>query len=314
MAEISAGSRAAEAVFSDAEAVDVIIVNWNSGAQLRTCIESIARWADRIVRSVIVVDNASTDGSSNHLDIDGVTVTVVEAGGNLGFGRACNLGAADAEAPLLLFLNPDAALKPGALQGAVDFMHRSEHRDVAVVGIKLTDEQGRVQHHTTAPARFTTIFTHDQRATRFDHLNSRRVHHVIGAFYLIRSAVFRSVGGFDERFFMYLEDLDLSDRVNSAGWQVQYLADAEAFHKGGGVSEQVKARRLFYAMRSRLQYSFKHFSFIEAAMVGLTTLTVEPLLRLARATRRRSMNDARETLMAFGQLYRALPGIWRSRR
>ena len=77
--------------------------------------------------------------------------------------------------------------------------------------------------------------------TEWDHAASRRVDHVIGAFYLIRREVFEKLGGFDGRFFLYLEDLDLSCRVCGHGRHIMYLADARAYHKGGGVSEQAKA-------------------------------------------------------------------------
>lgn len=294
--------------------VDIVIVNWNSGTQLQACVRSIARWHAGAVRTVIVVDNASTDRSFVDLDPCGLALVMIDAGGNLGFGRACNLGAGRATAPLLLFLNPDAELRPDALGRAVRFIDGSAAARVGVVGIKLTDDEDRVQHHTTVRPRPTTIFTHEQRASRFDHLDSRPVHHVIGAFYLIRLSLFQELGGFDERFFMYLEDLDLSDRVHAAGWAVYYLAEAEAFHRGGGTSRQVKARRLFYSTRSRLQYSRKHFS--TGAFLGIlaATLVLEPVLRIGRAAMRRSLPEVRETLNALARVYASVPALLRERR
>lgn len=288
--------------------VDIVVVNWNAGEQLRTCLQSVAECGGGLVRSVVVVDNGSTDGSFN-VTVPGLPLTIIKAGANLGFGRACNLGAAQAEAPLLLFLNPDAALLPGSLERAVAFLKSPAGRDIGVLGIQLIDEQGHVQHHTTNRAVPRTMFTHDQRAVGFDHMQNRLVDHVIGAFYLIRTQIFRTLGGFDQRFFVYLEDVDLSARVQDAGWQICYLADAKAFHKGGGTSDQVKAKRLFYSMRSRILYSFKHFSVHQAIAVTGVTLLLEPVLRLGRAAMRRSGREAQETLGAFGYLYRDLPGI-----
>lgn len=290
--------------------VDVVIVNWNAGNQLRDCLSSIAQHGDNLVRSVLVVDNGSTDGSAD-VEFAELPLTVIKAGSNLGFGRASNLGASTATAPLLLFFNPDAALFPDSLSEAVAFLNGPSGRNIGVLGIQLVDEHGRVQHHTTNRAVARTMFTLKQRAVRFDHLSSRPVDHVIGAFYLIRTDLFRELGGFDERFFVYLEDMDLSTRVQDAGWQIYYYAAARAFHKGGGTSEQVKARRLFYAMRSRIVYSFKHFSRGDAAMVTGVTLVAEPFLRLGRAALRRSFREMGETLTAFGLLYRDLPAIAR---
>ncbi|HEU0045930.1 glycosyltransferase family 2 protein [Sphingomonas sp.] len=295
------------------QAVDVVIVNWNAGDQLATCLQSLARFGDGLIRSVVVVDNGSTDGSAD-FEVPGLSLRIIRAGENLGFGRACNLGAADAAAPLLLFLNPDAAVLPDALSRAVAFMATPEADDIGVLGIQLIDEDGDVHHHSTDRASPRTMFTHAQRAVRFDHLHSREVDHVIGAFYLIRTELFRSLGGFDERFFVYLEDVDLSARVQDAGWRVHYLAEARAFHRGGGTSDQVKAKRLFYALRSRVLYGFKHFSFASAVAVTAATLLAEPGLRLGRAVMRRSMREVHETLGAYGRLYRDLPAILRAAR
>ncbi len=296
---------------ADYSVIDIVVVNWNAGEQLKVCLQSIAEHGDGLVRSVVVVDNGSTDGSAD-VDIPGLPLTVINAGANLGFGRACNLGASRAQSPLLLFLNPDAALLPDSLRPAVSFMQGAAGRDAGVVGIQLIDEHGQVQNHTTNRAAPRTMFTHEQRAVRFDHLRSRPVDHVIGAFYLIRRDIFRQLGGFDERFFVYLEDVDLSARVQDLGWQIHYLADAKAFHKGGGTSDQVKAKRLFYSMRSRILYSFKHFPKGSALAVTGVTLLAEPFLRLARAVVRRSGSEARETIGAFGYLYGDLPAIARS--
>ncbi|MEA3015739.1 MAG: hypothetical protein QOI38_461, partial [Sphingomonadales bacterium] len=127
-------------------------------------------------------------------------------------------------------------------------------------------------------------------------------------------SVFEAVGGFDERFFVYLEDMDLSCRVAKAGWKIWYLAEAVAFHKGGGTSEQVKAARQFYSTRSRLLYAAKHLSPAKSAFVFAATMTLEPAARLARALLRRSVPEIRETLAAYRMLAADLPGIVRTMR
>ena len=243
-------------------AVDIIIVNWNSGPWLRNCLESIARF-DEGVNQVIVVDNGSVDGSAE-AEAPALRHRLVRTGANLGFGKACNLGAKSATAPYLLFLNPDAALLEGALPKAVALMDSEAGARTGICGVQLVGDDGATQHHTANFPTPGTIFTHEQRQTRFDHVHSRKVDHVIGAFYLIRRSLFEMLGGFDERFFVYLEDVDLSRRAHVAGWESYYLAEAKAFHKGGGTSEQVKAQRLFYALRSRILYAFKHFSRVQA--------------------------------------------------
>ena len=108
-------------------------------------------------------------------------------------------------------------------------------------------------------------------------------------------------------FFVYLEDLDLSLRVHQAGYKSVFLAEAQAFHAGGGTSHQVKARRLFYFLRSRLLYAFKHTSWIGAVGVLLVTLFVEPFSRSVLALLRRSWPNLKETWAAYGLLWLWLP-------
>lgn len=303
--------------------VHIVIVNWNSGDWLRRCLDSVAAYGAGLVDRVVVVDNGSSDGSAA-LDPAAGPVEVVETGENLGFARASNLGAGGATAPLLLFLNPDAALGADTLARAVAFMESPEAAQVAICGIRLADEQGHTQRHC---ARFPIPRTFIGAATglgrlfpklfppllmeAFDHLESRRVDHVIGAFYLMRRELFERLGGFDERFFVYLEDLDLSLRAQQAGGQVHYLAEAVAFHKGGGTSEQVKARRLFYSLQSRILYAFKHFSRPKAWGVLAATLLIEPFIRLLRAVFRLSPREFIDTIKGYAFLVRALPRIAR---
>jgi GT2 family glycosyltransferase len=289
--------------------VQIVIVNWNAGALLGQCLESVAAHGGALVDRVVVVDNGSTDGSADLPARPGLEV--IKAGDNLGFAKACNLGARGASADYLLFLNPDAAIGPETLARAVGFMESEAARKVAVCGIRLIDEHGEVQRQVTDFPRPRTIFTLKRMLADFDHLHSRPVDHVAGAFYLMRRRVFEQLGGFDESFFLYLEDGDLSVRTHGLGWSVYYLAEASAFHKGGGTSDQIKARRLFYAMRSRLVYSFKHFRRHEAWMVTGVTLFAEPLARLARALGRRSRRELGETVRAYGLLYRDLRNIRR---
>jgi GT2 family glycosyltransferase len=141
----------------------------------------------------------------------------------------------------------------------------------------------------------------------WDHKQTRPVDHVIGAFFLVRRELFEALEGFDERFFVYLEDLDFSYRAYQSGWRSVYLGDVQAFHAGGGTSNQIKARRLFYSLRSRLLYSFKHFSWIGASAVLIATLLVEPLSRSVLALLRRSWPGLKETWAAYGMLWQWLP-------
>jgi GT2 family glycosyltransferase len=309
-------------------ALDIVIVNWNTGDQLRACLESIAGAqsdACRIQR-VVVVDNASSDGSADGLEAIPLPLVLLRNAANRGFAAACNQGAAGSRADYLLFLNPDTRITAESLARPVAIMERPASAQVGGCSIQLVDEQGVVSRTCTrrpTPAHFAvkmlgldTLFPRrfsSHFMQEWDHGESREVEHVIGAFYLIRRPLFEALAGFDERFFVYLEDLDLSVRVHQAGSRIRYLADARAFHRGGGASEQVKARRLSYALRSRNLYGFKHFGLAAALLLTAGTLLLEPFARIALAVAKRSPSAVKETLGGYAALWAQWPP-WRVAR
>lgn len=309
--------------------VDIVIVNWNAGVQMERCIQSIAA-SERdgfTLGRVVVVDNASTDGSADDLIHAELPLTVIRNPENRGFAAACNQGAAGSDAEYLLFLNPDARVFPDSISLALAAMERPEHARTGILGIQLVDDAGRVSRSCARfptvgrfaayslgldrrlPQRFPSHFMVD-----WDHGESREVDHVIGAFFLVRHSLFETLHGFDEGFFVYLEDLDFSFRARRAGFRSFYLAEARAYHKGGGTSEQAKAARLFYSIRSRIQYGYKHFAWWPATMLAAVALFAEPAIRLANGAARRSGSQVLETLKGYGLLWRSLPELVRSRR
>jgi hypothetical protein len=300
--------------------LDVICVNWNSGRQLAACLASMAR-ASRTgftLERVVVVDNASHDHSATGLEFPTLPLEVIANRTNRGFAAACNQGARGSRSDYLLFLNPDTVLESGSLALPLAFLESAEGADVGVCGIQLADEQGVVARSCTRfptagslvaasagldrllPRWFTGSFMHE-----WHHLDSRDVDHVIGAFYLVRRSLFERLHGFDERYFVYFEDLDFSLRASVAGWRRHYLATARAFHRGGGISDQVKAERLQYLLRSRLRYVRRHFSRPGAWAVTLATLIVEPAVRVIAALGRGALSQVRDTVRAYGLLARA---------
>lgn len=308
--------------------IDIVVVNWNSGHQINCLLRSVDAHGAGVVDRVIIVDNASVDDSLvgvEGIGIDCCEIEVVRNEANLGFGVACNQGANRGCGKYILFLNPDAELFSDSLPKAVEFMERAENEGVGVCGVQLIDEDRRI---TRSCARFPTpwMFTlmalgldrlsvfsrFRHHMTDWDHKSTGDVDHVIGAFYLIRRELFESVGGFDDRFFVYLEDLDLSLRVRQSGRKIVYLADAQAFHAGGGTSRQIKAKRLFYSLRSRLLYGFKHFSPLGAWWVAGMTIVVEPFSRLAFSLVRGSISDVRNTIEGYLMFLRTLPSTLRS--
>ena len=300
--------------------ISVIIVNWNAGQQLTSCVRSVVNLSKGLVQKVVVVDNGSTDDSLVHISTI-KNVEIIKAEENLGFGRACNLGASRCSSEYIVLLNPDAEVYESTFDDLRGYLSSGMPQSVGIVGIQLVDETGHIARSCTrvpGPGAFVAGTLGVDRIfpklghfmSDWPHDESRTVDHVIGAFYLVRRDVFNSLGGFDERFFLYLEDLDLSLRAKKAGWDTVFLANIKAFHAGGGTSRQIKARRLFYATRSKLQYAFKHFSLSGALMVLLATLLLELPVRTVHAVARGSGSALRETWSAWGMLFRWLPQWW----
>jgi GT2 family glycosyltransferase len=306
--------------------LDIVLVNWNAGSLLRNCVHSIeaASQENFSIGQVVIVDNGSIDGSAEGLISSTLPVKLIRNTDNKGFAAACNLGARGSNANYLLFLNPDTRLFQNSLSAPLAFMQSPENARVGIVGIQLLDEQHLVSRSC---ARFPTTGMFVLQALGLSrlpwlrHLNmhmsdwthdtTRAVDHVIGAFYLIRRSLFDSLGGFDERFFVYLEDLDLSLRAHQAGWTNIYLADIQAFHLGGGTSRQIKARRLFYSLRSRILYGFKHFKPWQGWMLLGVTLMVEPISRSILALARGDFQGVGNTIKAYKSLYKNTPRILR---
>ena len=298
---------------------DIVVVNWNSGDQLYQCIDSIRRYGLNRVGKCIVVDNGSFDGSTSFLE-GAPDIDLVLAGENLGFGRACNLGSLRGDSPFVLFLNPDASLMPGSLGEPLAFFEKAQNISFGIVGISLIGVGGEVQRTCARfPSAVSLVLSSfglnrlvSQLGTHmheWDHSSNREVPHVIGAFYMIRRDLFERLCGFDERFFVYLEDLDLSLRARKIGFRSFYLRDACAFHKGGGVSEQVKAHRLFYSLRSRIQYAFKHFSWTSAVLVSFTALAVEPFTRLFFLILKGRLGEIDDLLSGYRMLWCWFVGV-----
>jgi len=292
--------------------VDIVIVNWNGGSFIRDCINSINYNNDQVVERIIVVDNNSNDGSECGVE-DLPNVHLIRLEDNYGFSRACNIGATKSDSEYILFLNPDTIVYPGTLKRVFLFMDAKENSNIAICGVQQRNRDGNISRHSSRCPSLSSFFYVTMGLSaifpelghvmkEWSHVDSRKVDHVIGSFYFIRRNVFNELKGFDERFFMYLEDLDLSCRVKKIGWESMYLSDVSIKHFCGGSSQRVKSHRLFYSLRSRLLYVEKHFGKIGFYTILVGVFTVELLLRLIKASPSFSLTPFREILMGYVRL------------
>lgn len=310
-----------------APSLAIVTVNWNSGGLLRACVGSLGQALSGSFRleRMTVVDNASRDDSADGLDAAagaGVPLAVLRNAENRGFAAACNQGAAGSAADYLLFLNPDTRLSAASLAPALAFLEEPVNARVGALGVRLVDEAGRTQRacaRAPTPLRLVAQGLGLDRAfprlfpphfmTEWDHADTRDVDQAMGAFLMIRRRLFEELGGFDERFFVYFDDVDLCLRVRRADWRIVHFAGAEAYHRGCGTTDQVRDVRLFYALRSRLLFAAKHFGPLSVAAVAAATLLLEPLARLALAALRRAPGEAAEVLRGTRLLWADLPRL-----
>ena len=289
--------------------VDIVIVNWNAGSYLQDCVKSIAANKNENIGNVVIVDNGSTDNSLSLLPNDKTYINLIREKINHGFGKACNIGASYTDSKYILFLNPDTKINESSINVAIDFMEKESSSDVGICGVQLKDDHGITASCSRFPS-LLSIFSSSIGLSKlffklgapmkdFSHKSTIEVDQVMGAFFLIRAKLFNQCDGFDERFFVYYEEVDLSKRIKDLGFKSIFLADCNAYHVGGGVSQQVKAKRLFYSLRSRILYSNKHFNFLSYLSIYFLSLLVEPISRILFSLLRIDFKAISETISAY---------------
>jgi GT2 family glycosyltransferase len=288
--------------------VDVIVVCWNDKEKITTALDSVFALsevrADPSFVRVVVSDNGSADGSREFIrERYGERVTIVENGANLGFAAACNRAFAVTGSRYIYLLNPDAALHDGALAGIVAFL--DAHPRCGIAGSRIYNLDGSPQEScgefdTWAGAflrssawgewPFLRRFANGARLRGWNYESERRVDLVIGAALAIRRRMLDEIGPFDERFFLYHEEVDFAKRAARAGWETWYVPSSAAVHEGMGSARGryiVEERK----QRSRRAYWLKHhgrlwYASLVAALVGRYFLYVGVLGLLFVALRK----------------------------
>jgi N-acetylglucosaminyl-diphospho-decaprenol L-rhamnosyltransferase len=248
----------------------VAIVNYNTREQLKDCLDSVLKTA---AREIVVVDNASTDGSADMVRQAYPQVLLEERAVNSGFGAGANRAIDLCRAAYVLLLNSDTVLPADTVEPLCRYMDR--HPKVAIVGPRLRYPDGRLQtscFHFPSPwfallqavslgklvgripglkERYLPYSRHDR---------PRRVPWVLGAAMLIRKNAFEAVGGFDEAYFMYSEEVDLSYRLQQAGWQVHYAPVVEIVHVHGASTSKIAGKMEANRYLSTRRFYEKHYS------------------------------------------------------
>ncbi|MFA6290968.1 MAG: glycosyltransferase family 2 protein [Victivallales bacterium] len=273
--------------------VSVIIVNYNAKELTADCIESIFRQTCDISFEVILVDNASSDGSADFFRND-VRITLICSDQNIGFGRANNLGLENAVGDYVFFLNSDTILLNNALKLFFDFMQSDQRsRELGVLGCLLQNGDGMpsmsYNDFPTPASEYAylvgqlkkvlfnkSVHCHPED-TSIDYIN---VNFVSGADMFIPAKVLRHVGAFDPQFFLYYEETDLQKRIADAGYKRAVIRGPQIIHLEGGSDAEQKKFSFFMLMQSTYSlkiYMRKHFH-------GIGYLTFRALMIVLRTT------------------------------
>jgi N-acetylglucosaminyl-diphospho-decaprenol L-rhamnosyltransferase len=271
-----------------APAVSAVVVSYNCADLLRAALASLLGQEVAGGLQVVVVDNASTDGSAAAAREAGAEVVALER--NVGFAAANNVGARRARGELLLFANPDVEAPPGVVAELTEFLDKNPAAVAA--GPKLVGREGRLQRFCArkAPAALNLLFlvsgleesrwagsppAHRYYPGRYYERGPAPAEALAGAFMLVRRSSFEEVGGFDEGYFLYSEDLDLCRRLREAGGEIRYVPVGPVRHYTGGSRRTPSPVVVVESHRSAVRYARRwHGGLVAAAVRAVSKLSL----------------------------------------
>lgn len=279
--------------------LSIVIVNYNSRELIEQCLASLRIATNNIENEIIVVDNNSPDGSKEYLPSKFAEPKFIFNNEDAGFAKACNQGFKVSSGKYVLFLNPDTILSATSLTECLNFFET--HPEAGAVGVRMIDIQKKFLRESKRgvpgpSASFyklfglSAIFPRSKIFSKYyqGHLPENEhnpVDVLSGAFMMVRSEVFEMLNGFDERFFMYGEDIDLSVRIRQAGYVNYYLGTVSVTHlKGGSTSYDLKYIKDFYGamnMYVKKHYATKSYLFRSALYTGIFIRKIFAMIGLA---------------------------------
>ncbi|MBU0597656.1 glycosyltransferase family 2 protein [Patescibacteria group bacterium] len=257
--------------------VSIIIVSWNVKDHLTRCLRSIFKHTDNLNYEVFVVDNNSIDGSAAMVKSLFPAINLIINKKNIGFAAACNQAIKESKGNNILLLNPDTEITDNAIYKTSLYLRKNIK--IGIVGCRILNEDGTIQ---PSVRRFPDLISHicillklhnffpeiksvkKYYMTDFKYNSNTRVEQVMGAFFMIKRELLKSIGLLDKHFYIWYEEVDFCKRAVNKGWQVYYYQDANVIHHKGKSFEQVKpVLKQSIFNRSMLYYFFKHHSIFE---------------------------------------------------
>jgi len=251
--------------------LSILIVNWNTCEYLRRCLRSISEHAPNVPLQVVVVDNASSDGSAEMVRAEFPWVELEASDKNLGYAAGNNVAFAMAKGVCQLTLNADTEFFDDSLQVAVDFM--KVRTGVGVLAGKLLDANRRTVQHSMRSFPTPGVILPEMfglaklfpkkfggyRQMNFDYSREGEAEQPMGSFLLFRKAALNEVGAMDERFPIVFSDVDFLFRLNNAGWQIWYSPHVKLIHHGGRSTKQIPKAMIWESHRSLIRYYWKWY-------------------------------------------------------
>jgi GT2 family glycosyltransferase len=268
--------------------VSFIIVSWNAKKFLIDCIQSIEETTPNINKEIIVVDNASTDGSPNAVQKEFPKVKLILNPDNYGFAKANNIGLKQAVGRYVCLINSDVVILPDCVRNLVEVM--DQKNNVGMVGPRILNADKSIQHSCRVfPSFFSTLSRTLALDTMFprwsifgggfmkwwDHSYERKVDVLSGCFWFVRRVALKQVGGLDEAFFIYAEDLDWCKRFHAADWDVIFYPGAKAIHFGGASSDNAPVKYYVEQQKAMLKYWRKHHGYVGEVFYWFTIIWYE---------------------------------------
>lgn len=268
--------------------LSIVIVTWNGKKVVDQCLDSLAHRAHDPTKEVIVVDNASTDGTLEMIREQYPHVKLIANSANLGFAKANNIGIEQSKGRYISLVNSDVVVPEGCIEKAIDYMERNPA--IGMLGPKMRLPDGTIGQSCMG---FPTLWNWFCRALALDHLPAARkvfggflrtdfqydrvedVDVLTGWFWMIRREALDQVGPLDERYFMYAEDIDWCKRFHQARWRVVFYPDAEAIHCTAASSKLAPVRFYIEMHRANMQYFRKYHGWLDRVGFWLVTLLQE---------------------------------------
>ena len=252
--------------------LSIIIVNYHHSHILGDCLESVYRTIEKIQFEIILVDNSSTDGGLESILKNYPVIRFIKNSENAGFARANNQGAKIASGDFLLFINPDTIVIEDAIESMLDYI-RSDS-SIGILGPKVLNSDQTVQYSCRKfPTIWSGLFNRYSLTTRlfpnnrysrdylmldYDHNSTRSVDWVSGCCMMMSKSTFKKANGFDENYFLFIEDVDLCQVIKKKGLRVVYFPNAKIFHKISSSNTRSTSRVIIKRHQGMIYYNQKY--------------------------------------------------------